>query len=111
MGFGSDDSGRADPPAAMVSYPSLENVLLGPNGDGPAAGPERIAAGGAQSTTCAYRRIVYLRSCAGRAPRAASEPVLGCVLRGVGPRPEARRALVAKAHAPACHQGLCSIRL
>src|SRR5262245_63586503 len=97
MGCRSDDSRRTDTAAAMVSYPSVENVLLGANSDGPPARPERSAAGGAQSARRSCERIIRLGLCACGAARASSEPLLGIPFWNARPCTETCRAALAEA--------------
>src|SRR5262245_45212399 len=96
MGCGTHNSGRADPFAQMVSCTSVQDVLLGADCAGSATGAGRIEARGAQSTAHPGARAVRHGPCAGGAPGASPESLLGGVLRDTRPRPETRRAIVAK---------------
>ena len=78
VGGGADDAGRADPAAALVPDPPVEDVLLGADRDRAAAGALRAAADGAQPARHQGRRAVHRRRPAKLDSRAAEHGKSRC---------------------------------
>ncbi len=107
---GADRSRGTDPCAALVSDPSVENVLLGAHGDRAASRACRAEAGRAQSARRACAGTVRRRRRSTASARTASEPLLVCVLPRSRCGAQTFRSVLAKGLAQARDRSLRRVR-